>query len=323
MGAGPRFSILMPAYNRAAYIAETIECLLGQAFGEFELLIVDDGSTDGTAEIIAGYAARDRRLRVHTQPNAGRPSVGRNVGLERACGDHITFIDSDDLHTPDRLRILDDVLRRHGEGHVVFHDLGFIDACGAALPGTYLGNAGFTTAAACHLRPIGPQCHALGPDFWRFAALRYAALHTCAVSIPRALVQAHGLRFDTRYTIVDDTDMWLRLSLLCPLLYVDRVIGQYRLHQGGISKNPGRLLEESIALHENHLARLEPAIEEAVRREYRRKIAQYWGELGYARRANGDFGAAADAYAKALRIAPSVQHGRDLVKALCRLPVRA
>ncbi|MBI5618905.1 MAG: glycosyltransferase family 2 protein [Gammaproteobacteria bacterium] len=323
MPVQPRFSILMPAYNRVDYIGETIACILAQDLASFELIIVDDGSTDGTSDVIADYAARDPRIRVHTQPNSGRPSTGRNIGIEMARGDHVTFIDSDDLHTPDRLASIDEALRRHGDGQVVFHNLGFVDAQGQTLPGTYLGNAAFTTVAGRHLRPLEADCYALRPTYWEFAALCYAGLHTCSVSVPRAVLLDHALRFDTRYKIVDDTDMWLRLTRLCPVLFIDRILGHYRLHPGGISKNPSRLLEESIMLHEHHLARLEPVIDDTFRRAYRAKIARYCAELGYARRVHKEFDAAAEAYAKALRLAPDVKTGMALVKTLCRLPVRA
>ncbi len=97
----PRFSVLMPTYNRADVIGRSIESVRAQTFGDFEFIVVDDGSTDGTKDLIAGS---DPRLRVIVQENRGLPGA-RNTGLAAAKGDLIAFIDSDDEWTPHHLRL--------------------------------------------------------------------------------------------------------------------------------------------------------------------------------------------------------------------------
>ena len=98
-----KVSVIMPAYNSEVYIRESIDSVLAQSFTDFELLVVDDGSTDATATIVESFT--DQRIRLIRQPSRG-VSVARNTGLEAARGQFITFLDSDDLYYPDFLNTL-------------------------------------------------------------------------------------------------------------------------------------------------------------------------------------------------------------------------
>ncbi len=90
----PQFSIIIPTYNRGDFIEKTIKSVLNQTFNNFELIVVDDGSTDNTEEIISSI--KDDRLRYYKKKNEER-AVARNFGIKKAIGKHITFLDSDDL----------------------------------------------------------------------------------------------------------------------------------------------------------------------------------------------------------------------------------
>ncbi len=97
-----KVSVIMPAYNSEVYIRESIDSVLAQTFTDFELIVVDDGSTDNTAGIVESYT--DSRIRLLRQPNRG-VSVARNTGLDAARGQFISFLDSDDLYYPDFLKV--------------------------------------------------------------------------------------------------------------------------------------------------------------------------------------------------------------------------
>ncbi len=99
----PVVSIVMPAYNAAATIAESIDSVLAQSFGDWELLIVDDGSTDNTAEIVKYYISDARVKLLSTAGARSGPAKARNVALNVACGEFIAFLDSDDLWLPKKL----------------------------------------------------------------------------------------------------------------------------------------------------------------------------------------------------------------------------
>ncbi|MGN0995883.1 MAG: glycosyltransferase family 2 protein [Candidatus Ventricola sp.] len=97
-----RVSIIVPCYNSARYLSACVDSILAQSMQDFEALLIDDGSTDGTLALAQALAAGDARLRVLHQENAG-VSAARNLGLSQARGEWITFVDSDDLLTPDAL----------------------------------------------------------------------------------------------------------------------------------------------------------------------------------------------------------------------------
>ena len=95
----PVVSVITPAYNAERYIEHTLESALRQTFREFELLVVDDGSTDGTAAIAQRYAEKDARFRVLRQTNRGI-AAARNLAMRRARGRYLALLDSDDLWFP-------------------------------------------------------------------------------------------------------------------------------------------------------------------------------------------------------------------------------
>ncbi len=98
-------SIIIPVYNVAIWLPQTVDNVLAQTFRDFELILVDDGATDGSAEICDSYAQRDSRVRVIHQKNAG-VSAARNVGVAHAKGQYIGFIDSDDIVEMDMYQVL-------------------------------------------------------------------------------------------------------------------------------------------------------------------------------------------------------------------------
>ena len=106
----PFFSVIIPTYNREGMIGRCIESVLNQSFQDFELIIVDDGSTDNTMSILEAF--QDDRISVLHQGNKGR-SIARNVGVEHAGGKFICFQDSDDIWNPKHLRNLHDAASRH------------------------------------------------------------------------------------------------------------------------------------------------------------------------------------------------------------------
>ena len=95
-------SVIMPCYNGESYIAEAIESVIGQTVTDWELIVTDDGSTDGSADIIRAYAEADRRITYIATPNLGAAHA-RNTGVTAARGEYIAFLDCDDIWLPDKL----------------------------------------------------------------------------------------------------------------------------------------------------------------------------------------------------------------------------
>lgn len=103
----PKISVIMPVYNVEKYVGRAIESVLNQTFGDFELLVVDDGSTDGSGRVCDRYASRDARVQVFHQQNSGAPAA-RNFAMDRARGDYLCFMDADDWVEPQMME------RMHG-----------------------------------------------------------------------------------------------------------------------------------------------------------------------------------------------------------------
>lgn len=112
-GTNPLFSIVIPAYNAERYLQETLHSVALQQFDDFEAIVVDDGSTDGTREILSGIADSRLRFRVLRQENAG-PLMARRIAISYARGEYVVFLDSDDLLRDDALMGLAREIERTG-----------------------------------------------------------------------------------------------------------------------------------------------------------------------------------------------------------------
>ena len=121
--AEPTISVVIATYNRANYLSETIESVLAQTFRSFELIVVDDGSSDNTREILQSYGDR---LRVYYQPNRG-PSAARNLGVRHARGSWIAIQDSDDVCRANHLEVLFRHVALHPDCGMVFGNGAYLD----------------------------------------------------------------------------------------------------------------------------------------------------------------------------------------------------
>ncbi len=136
----PLVSIIIPTYNRAHIIGETLESILAQTYTNWECIVVDDGSTDQTEKVIKDYSARDNRLKYHERPKVHLPggNGARNYGLKKAAGDYIVFFDSDDLMTTDHIQIKINALLKTNCDYVISKTK-FFDSLDPWIEGRYKG----------------------------------------------------------------------------------------------------------------------------------------------------------------------------------------
>lgn len=195
MTSAPRISVVIPVYNRAHTIAGALESVLRQTRDAHEILVVDDGSTDHTAEIVDSYSPRVRRL---TQTNQG-PGKARNAGVENATGDYVAFLDSDDRWYPWTLQLFTDIIVAErptliSGTHVDWHGGALPDAPHHAT--TYTQHSDFLAAAREGLWIAG-----------------------CAVCLLRkTFISAGG--FPTENINAEDSDLWLKLGLASPFVEI-------------------------------------------------------------------------------------------------------
>jgi glycosyltransferase involved in cell wall biosynthesis len=187
----PTFSIIMPAYNCRPWIRQSVLSVLGQSEPDFELIIVDDASSDGTLDAVADLAQGDARIRlIRTSANAGAASA-RNAGLQASRGRLLAFLDADDLYEPTRLAAHLAVFDAFPDAAMVFSDFrGFGD--GGEEASYLVAQRNLAQSAAPHME--GPLCvRGSDADVYRcraslatFASVHYNVVYMHCVTLARA-----------------------------------------------------------------------------------------------------------------------------------------
>ena len=178
----PEITVAMPAYNAADHLLEAIDSVLGQSFEDFELLVVDDGSTDNTLALAQSCA--DKRVRVERLPaNKGR-ATARNMAMGRARGRYLAWMDADDIAMPHRLEAQYACLETHPQIHI----------CGAGVQ--YFGQS-------CALEFFPEQ-----PEAARAASLFGVPVPNCCVMVRLDAMHAFGLRYDATLARAEDMAFW-------------------------------------------------------------------------------------------------------------------
>lgn len=228
----PQASVIVPAYNVQGTIAATLNALLTQTFSDFEIVVVDDGSTDATLSIVERY--RDPRLRVITQANRGLAGA-HNTGIAATDAGFIGFCDADDIWLPEKLSAHVAHLIAHPKVGISFSGSAIIDMDGAL---TGLAQRprlkGIDAAHVLKRNPIGNGSAAV---------MRRTALECLRHASPVA-----GDRdwwFDERFRQSDDIEGWARFAVLSDLRIegVPGLLTQYRINPNGLSANIGKQLE--------------------------------------------------------------------------------
>jgi glycosyltransferase involved in cell wall biosynthesis len=212
MSPSPAVTVVMTVFNGERYVEKAIRSILGQAYREFEFVIVDDGSTDHTAEIVDQYAGEDARIRVVAQPNRGMVAA-LNRGWKLARGRYVARMDQDDLSLPHRL-----------ERQVAFLE----QNPNVCLVG---GSAYYISAAGDYLSTC--QCPT-SADQIRAALLERNCLVDSTVMVRREALEAvNGYR--AAFECAEDYDLWARLSEKFDLACLREVVGCYRLSASQVS----------------------------------------------------------------------------------------
>ena len=236
--AEPLVSVILPVYNREALVGRAIESVLAQTYRPLELIVVDDGSTDGTRAVLDAF---EERITLLAQPHSG-PYVARNFALRHARGELVAFIDSDDVWLPERLSRQVPLMRRRDVG-LVFGD-------------------------ALHVPSRKRTCFQVSPPRRGNVAARFAWANfvpTITVLARRSCIDEAG-GFSEESVLACDYLLWFRIALRHELDYVDDVVAEYTVHADGISYNLGRSLKARIHLFSNELRRTtEPATRSLLR----------------------------------------------------------
>lgn len=276
----PEVSVIIPAYNAEAYLAETIESARAQTFRSFEILVIDDGSSDNSADVAERFTPQVRVLR---KKNGG-PASARNLGIRESSGKYIAFLDSDDLWMPDKLARQVAYFESHPAVGLLYGEaLMFRIVDGEKR---LEGKIGYTGEASLRLLLYG--------DF----------IPNSTVMIRRECIDRVGLLNESRDLIaVEDYEYWMRIAKEFPIAGMPEPLAWYRLRDGNLMGD-GKDIDKGLRLSMAALREFErqhPEIwrEQAVDRE--QLFARMHVRAGFAWRKRGNWRACARKYADAIR----------------------
>ena len=211
-----KFSVVIPLYNKASFIACTLDSVLAQRWSDFELIVVDDGSTDDGPAIVA--AQSDPRVRLVRQANAG-VAAARNRGITEAQGEWVAFLDADDWLHPDYLATLAQVQQACPEADTVATDLAFIAHTPTHWPPPW------------PIPPGQPEIEVIRclPQRW----MRGPTLSSSSTAVRRSRLEEMQPCFPVGETQGEDLDLWFRLSEVAPIAMAHTPLAAYRIELAG------------------------------------------------------------------------------------------
>ena len=274
-------SIVLPTYNHAHFLPDSIGSVLAQTFQNWELLVVDNSSTDSTSQILSAYT--DPRIRVLTIANDGIIARSRNLGLREARGIYVAFLDSDDLWYPDKLSACVELLQ--GGVDLVCHGERWV---GGGLPEREIAYGPISRATERNL------------------VLRGNCLSTSAVVADRNLLQSlGGFSENGEFVTAEDYELWIRIAREgARMAFIEHVLGEFRRSPTSASADIVRNVAAEIAVSEMHLQELFSGLQLRLRRRQRRARAFYGAGRAFA--ARGNRGAALSWYGRSTRSSPFV-----------------
>lgn len=293
MDACPLVSVLIPAYNSQAYLGKALASVRAQTYPAIEVLLVDDGSTDDTADIARRF---DGRVRVFEQANAGA-GAARNRALAEARGEFVAFLDADDLWHPRKIELQMRHLLDCGHCLGVYCDK--LELRGrTAEPDWTQPRYQYSTVGVCNDRMSG----------WLYLELlRDAVVHTSTLLVGRDVLDKVGL-FDEALRKGQDLDYWLRLSRIGRIHRLSAVLSAYRIHPASVSH---RLMDTNFhaMVVERALRRFgttDPEGRSLDRNEASRILATSWFEFAYHHYKHGSLDICRRSVMRAVEIRPTM-----------------
>lgn len=280
----PLVSVIIPTYNRAAYIKDSVESVLNQTFSDFEVIVVDDGSTDGTEETLRPYLDQIRYIR---QENKGA-AAARNVGVRNARGSYVAFMDSDDLSRPHHLQRLYNFLAQNiGYAMVVGN--------GAYLEGEFHNR--YTVIPLRKAKRLEERGVTVGDVFdGRVVRLQ-------GTMVRKSVLEEIGL-LDEWFRLSYDLDLALRLLRNHRIGFVNQVMYLYRKHGGNISADDELRSRENLRALEKLVSDYPEALELIGRRAFSRMVAHRYYRLAKALARKGEIRGAREAIRQAISLKP-------------------
>jgi glycosyltransferase involved in cell wall biosynthesis len=209
-------SVVVPAWNAAAFIEKTLDSVRAQTYKDYEVIVVDDGSTDDTQRVVDAWLARHRVpgrcIRQENKKIAG----ARNTGMRAARGRWIALLDHDDLWRPEKLAVMMAEAQAHPEADLLCHNEDIVK-----------------DGAVVRTSRNGPAVDGM---YERLLLVGNALSPSASVFKRDKALEIGGMREDAQFNTVEDYDFWMRLSRVAKYRFVDRVLGEYQLVERAASR---------------------------------------------------------------------------------------
>lgn len=229
----PKVDIIIPAYNAAAFLPAAIESVIAQTFDDWRILLIDDGSTDNTAAIVAPFIERlGPKLKYIQQPNAGLPAA-RNTAIRNSSAEFLALLDADDIWLPCRL----------SESLKCFEDRPQVGLAHGFVSRIDMQGAVIDTFATRHKHSEGR----IAPYIY----MRTVDMCCPTITFRRKCVDEVG-PFDETLRATEDRDLWLRIALRYEVALAPTVIAYYRTSPNSMSTDPSRMLKAQLQFVEKH-----------------------------------------------------------------------
>lgn len=231
----PKVSVVIPTYNYGRFLGEAIQSVLDQTFEDFELIVVDDGSTDNTKEVVDSFA--DPRVKYIYQENRGH-SAANNVGILASKGEYVAILDADDVWLPQKLELQVKVLDSRPDVAAVCSDIYIVDAQTGVITGRFWHNSP-------RLGPFNP--HMAAQKALRRLLSRGCFIHPSTALIRREVYNEVGLHDESLKTH-EVWDMWVRVLLRFAVETIDMPLAKYRQHSANLSANWDQMYEDGVTV---------------------------------------------------------------------------
>lgn len=209
------FTVIIPLYNKENFIESTLKSVLNQSFGDFEVLIINDGSTDKSKEKVLNF--KDTRIHYFHKENGG-VSTARNFGIEKASSNYITFIDADDYWYPDFLQEISENIYRLPDLKV-FSAAIEVETSKKVIRSSY----SIVKTGDCEM-----------VNYFEASLKETVICTSCAVFHKSVFEKTGG--FDIHLKSGEDTDMWIRIGLIFPILFSWKILARYVYDEKSLSK---------------------------------------------------------------------------------------
>ncbi len=271
----PEVSVVIPTWNSAKFIGEALQSVFNQTFKDYEVIVVDDGSTDSTKQVIDGYESEIKYI----FQKQGGPASARNRGIRESLGQYVAFLDADDVWLPSKLESQVRMFRQCPKMAMVFTE-----------------NFVFNASGLCQ-NSLGKRRKLMKGDVAKNIFL-YSGVVTSTVMVRSEVFNEVGL-FEEELQLAEDDNMWIRIAANFEVGLIDEPLIRYRVHPQKISSDKIRLME-SVKTSIRLLTKKDKIVRERIERAIPLRLSFVEFDLGYEHFANQKSGEARKAFARGI-----------------------